>query len=237
LIYLSRLLLGLGAVLVATPVAAQVPRLLPLPAELHAGQGALAVSAKTALVVPAGDAGARIAAERFAALIAESRRLALKIGSGASAPSIRFVRAATGKAESYRLEVSPRGAVITAGDDAGLLYGAVTLWQAMTQAPGKGAVSIPAFGVADAPRFGWRGLMLDSARHFQSPAYVRQLIDWMAVNKLNTLHWHLVDDQGWRIEIKKYPKLTEISGWRHPATAPGAPQLPKIGGFYSQDEI
>ncbi|WP_233503626.1 beta-N-acetylhexosaminidase [Sphingomonas psychrotolerans] len=195
------------------------------------------MSGKTALVMPAADTGARIAAERLAALVAEARGFELKVGSDASTPSIRFVRAATGKAESYRLEVTPKGATITAGDDAGLLYGAVTLWQAMTQAPGRGAVSIPAFTVADAPRFGWRGLMLDSARHFQSPAYVRQLIDWMAVNKLNTLHWHLVDDQGWRIEIKKYPRLTQVSGWRRPATAPGAPQLPQVGGFYSQEEI
>lgn len=208
-----------------------------MPAELRAGQGALSIGAKTMLVVPAGDAGARIAAERLAALIDRARGLKLAIGSRASAPSIRFVRAATGKPESYRLDVTPRGAIITAGDDAGLFYGAVTLWQAMTQAPGKGAVTVPAFDVTDAPRFGWRGLMLDSARHFQSPAYVRKLIDWMAVNKLNTLHWHLVDDQGWRVEIKKYPRLTEISGWRHPATAPGAPQLPQVGGFYSQDDI
>ncbi|TGX56281.1 beta-hexosaminidase [Sphingomonas gei] len=235
--FFSRSLVALGALLVAAPVAAQVPKLLPLPAELHGESGSFALGARTALLVPAGDPGARVAAERFAALIAETRGLKLAIGSRERAGSIRFVRAATGKAESYRLEVMPGGAVITAGDDAGLLYGAVTLWQAMTQAPGKGAVSVPAFGVADAPRFGWRGLMLDSARHFQSPAYVRKLIDWMAVNKLNTLHWHLVDDQGWRIEIKKYPKLTAISGWRHPATAAGAPQLPQVGGFYSQDEI
>ncbi|WBY09179.1 family 20 glycosylhydrolase [Sphingomonas sp. 7/4-4] len=229
--------MALGAVLAATPALAQVPRLLPVPAELHAGKGALAVSQKTTLVAPDGDAGARNAAERLAELIAESRGFKLGVGSRASGPSIHFVRAASGKPESYRLEVTSRGAVITAGDDAGLLYGAVTLWQAMTQVPGKGAVEIPAFGAVDAPRFGWRGLMLDSARHFQSPAYVRKLIDWMAVNKLNTLHWHLVDDQGWRVEIKKYPKLTEISGWRHPATASGAPQLPRVGGFYSQDEI
>ncbi|MDT8757402.1 family 20 glycosylhydrolase [Sphingomonas psychrotolerans] len=235
--HFSRTLLALAPVLLAAPAAAQVPRLLPLPAEMHEGQGALAVSGRTKLVVPAGDAGARSAAERFAALLAQSRGLKLSIASSDTAGAVRFFRANTGKAESYRLEVTPRGAVITAGDDAGLLYGAVTLWQAMTQAPGKGAVSIPAFGVTDAPRFGWRGLMLDSARHFQSPAYVRRLIDWMAVNKLNTLHWHLVDDQGWRVEIKKYPKLTEVSGWRHPATAVGAPQLPKIGGYYSQDEI
>ena len=232
-----RSLLALGAMLASTSAFAQVPKLLPMPAELHAARGALAISGRTVLVVPAGDAGARIAAERFAALVAESRGLKLAIGASRAGGSIRFVRAATGKAESYRLDVTPRGAVITAGDDAGLLYGAVTLWQAMTQAPGKGAVTVPAFGVADAPRFGWRGLMLDSARHFQSPDYIRKLIDWMAVNKLNTFHWHLVDDQGWRIEIKKYPKLTEVSGWRTPATAAGAPPLPQVGGYYSQDEI
>lgn len=241
MICFSRSLLALGPllgfVLTAMPALAQVPKLLPVPAELDVGQGTLAISGRTMLVVPSGDAGARNAAECLAALIAESRGLVLGVGSRTSGPSIRFVRAATGKPESYRLEVTPRGAVITAGDDAGLLYGAVTLWQAMTQAPGKGPVSVAAFKVIDAPRFGWRGLMLDSARHFQSPAYVRKLIDWMAVNKLNTLHWHLVDDQGWRVEIRKYPKLTEISGWRYPATAPGAPQLPRVGGYYSQDEI
>ena len=130
----SRSLLALAAIAFSAPVAAQVPRLLPVPAELRAGQGAFAVSGKTALVVPAGDAGARIAAERFAVLIAQSRGLRLAIGSPASAASIRFVRAATGKAESYRLDVSPRGAVITAGDDAGLLYGAIldfSAWENM----------------------------------------------------------------------------------------------------------
>jgi hexosaminidase len=116
-----------------------------------------------------------------------------------------------------------------------LLYGAVTLWQLATQ--GDPAHRVAGVMIDDRPRFGWRGLMLDSARHFQSPAYVRKLIDWMAVNKLNTLHWHLVDDQGWRVEIKKYPRLTQVSGWRHPASAVGAPQLPQVGGFYSQDEI
>lgn len=237
MISFSRSLVALGAMLAATPALAQVPKLLPLPAEIHAGQGSLAVTGATALVVPAGDKGARSAADRLSALLYESRGIRLAIGTGGKPGAIRFVRAPTGKPESYRLEVTRRGVTITAGDDAGLLYGAVSLWQALTQTPGRGPVSVAAFGVTDAPRFGWRGLMLDSARHFQSPDYIRKLIDWMAVNKLNTFHWHLVDDQGWRIEIKKYPKLTEVSGWRHPATAPGAPQLPKVGGYYTQDEI
>ena len=223
---------------VATPAAAQqLPRLLPLPAEFRSAPGAFAISAATPLVAPAGDAGARNAALRFADLVRRTRGLELQVVSDAKGPAIRFRRGQADGAESYRLAVGTDGATITAGDDAGLLYGGVTLWQAMTQEPGTGAVQVAGFTVRDAPRFHWRGLMLDSARHFQSPDYVRSLIDWMAANKLNTLHWHLVDDQGWRIEIKKYPKLTQVSGWRHPATAPGAPQLPQVGGFYTQDEI
>ncbi|MBO9623375.1 MAG: family 20 glycosylhydrolase [Sphingomonas sp.] len=221
----------------ASPAAAQLPRLLPLPAELAVAPGSFAIGAATPLVAEAGDAGARNAALRFAELVRQTRGLELRLVSAAKGPAIRFRRAATGDAESYRLEVGSQGATITAGDDSGLLYGGVTLWQAMTQDAGRGAVRLDGFTVRDAPRFHWRGLMLDSARHFQSPDYVRKLIDWMEANKLNTLHWHLVDDQGWRIEIPKYPKLTRISGWRHPATAPGAPQLPQVGGFYTHDQI
>lgn len=221
----------------ATPAAAQLPRLLPLPAALEQAPGEFTVTAATPLVAPADDAGARNAALRFADLVRRTRGIALRLVPEAGGPAIRFRRASTGAAESYRLAVGADGATIIAGDDAGLLYGGVTLWQALSQEPGMGPVQLRGFTVRDAPRFHWRGLMLDSARHFQSPDYVRKLIDWMAANKLNTLHWHLVDDQGWRIEIKKYPRLTAVSGWRHPATAPGAPQLPQVGGFYSQDDI
>jgi hexosaminidase len=233
----SRWLCALLLAGVATPAAAQLPRLVPLPAEIEEGPGAFAISAATPLVVPADDKGARNAALRFADLVRRTRGLELRIVVDAKGPAIRFRRGSAEGAESYRLAVGADGATIVASDDAGLLYGGVTLWQAMTQEPGTGAVQVAGFTVRDAPRFHWRGLMLDSARHFQSLDYVRSLIDWMAANKLNTFHWHLVDDQGWRIEINKYPKLTQVSGWRHPATAPGAPQLPQVGGFYTQDEI
>src|SRR2546429_571509 len=82
--------------------------------------------------------------------------------------------------------------------DAALFSGAVSLWQIPTADGGRGGADIPALRVQDAPRFGWRGLLLDSARHFQSPAFVEQLIDRMARAKLNVLQWHLTDDQGWR---------------------------------------
>jgi hexosaminidase len=104
--------------------------------------------------------------------------------------------------------------------------------------------AIPAVRIDDAPRFRWRGLMLDSARHFQSPEFIKQFIDWMALHKLNVLHWHLTDDQAWRLEIKKYPRLTSVGAWRVPAGAAAAADIdpatgrPRLyGGFYSQDEV
>ena len=226
------------ALIAAAPVAASAePLLLPAPLSAEAGKGAFAVGAATVIVVPPGDRGARNAADRLAAWTLAARGLKLAIASDAKGPAIRFRRASAGAAESYALDIGAGGATIAAHDDAGLLYGAVSLWQYLTPDRGRGAVSIPAVAVKDAPRFRWRGLMLDSARNFQSPDYIRHLLDWMAVNKLNTFHWHLVDDQGWRLEIRKYPRLTAVSAWRAPAVAPDAPPLPRTGGFYTQAEV
>src|SRR5204863_5845892 len=107
-----------------------------------------------------------------------------------------------------------------------------------------GRASLPAIAIEDAPRFAWRGLLLDSARHYQSPEFIRRFIDAMALHKLNVLHWHLTDDQAWRLEIRKYPRLTSVGAWRVPAgaapagdidPATGKPRL--YGGFYSQDTV
>jgi hexosaminidase len=117
------------------------------------------------------------------------------------------------------------------------------LWQLITASTGPD-VRIPAMTITDEPRFQWRGLMLDSARHYQSPEFVRKLIDVMALHKLNMLHWHLIDDQAWRLEIRKYPKLTSVGAWRLPAgpaaaadldPATGKPRL--YGGFYTQQQV
>ena len=147
--------------------------------------------------------------------------------------------------ESYDLDVSHEGIMIRARTTAGLFYGAVTVWQLVTQTPEhRGPVTLAAVHIYDKPRFAWRGVMLDSARHFQSEQFVEQVIDWMALHKLNTLHWHLTDDQGWRIEIKKYPRLTQIGAWRVDAghanetdidPATGKPRL--YGGYYTQQQI
>ncbi len=226
---LPALLLGLAA-----PAGAEAPALLPTPASVSPAADGFVLAKGTPLV--AADPGARNAAQRLAELMATQRiRLGAVTRASSSRVAVRFERRPGMAAEGYRLTTSPAGATIAASDDAGLFYGAVTLWQFASQTGATGRVA--GVTITDAPRFAWRGLMLDSARHFQSPDYIRRLIDWMAASKLNRLHWHLVDDQGWRLPIAKYPRLTSVSAWRRPATAPGAPPLPAVGGFYTHDDI
>ncbi|HET6941721.1 MAG TPA: family 20 glycosylhydrolase, partial [Sphingomicrobium sp.] len=203
-----------------------------MPREVVEHEGSFLLSPSTRISVPPDDRGGAVAANYLRDLLARSNSLDLKVTKGAGA--IRFVRTRGLPPEGYEVESRRDGVTVSASTDAGLLYGAITVWQL---ASGEKTNVIPATSIRDMPRFGWRGLMLDSARHFQSPEFIKRLVDWMAVNKLNTLHWHLVDDQGWRLEIRKYPRLTEVSGWRRPATAPGAPPLPRVGGFYTQDQV
>lgn len=220
-----------AALLLSACATAPAPlALLPQPASVTPGRGSFALRPDAAIGVPPGDAGARAAAEWLADLSRRTHGRTLRIVEGRGA--VTLVRAPGERPEGYRLVAGRTGATLTAGDDAGLLHAATTLWQ-MIGADGR----VPAAAVADAPRFRWRGLMLDSARHFQSPAFIRSLIDAMAANKLNTLHWHLVDDQGWRIPIPRYPRLIAVGAFRRPAVAPGAPPLPPVGGFYSEADI
>jgi len=227
----TRKLLFLAALL-SGPATASPPKLLPLPSHVTEHRGAFRLSPSEAIRVPPRDQGAASAARYLATLLRSSNGLDLKVRQGSGA--IRFVRARGFAPEGYAVASDPHGLTVSASSDAGLLYGAVTAWQL---ASGDEPNVIPVVAIRDAPRFRWRGLMLDSARHFQSPAFVRKLLDWMAVNKLNVLHWHLVDDQGWRLEIRKYPRLTGMAAWRVPATAPGAPPLPRVGGYYTQAEV
>lgn len=137
---------------------------------------------------------------------------------------------------AYFLETDDDFVRIAAADDAGMFYGATTLWQLLSP-DGAAAAVMPQTTILDKPRFAWRGLMLDSARHLQSAAFIRQYLDWMAVHKLNVLHWHLSDDQAWRLEIRKHPDLTRTGAWRIPAyVGPGEPPEP-YGGYFTQDDV
>lgn len=215
--------------------------LIPMPAQLTLADGAFKVDDNTHIVVAPNDTAARQSAQYLADLLASTRGLHVQVSEGAAASdAIVFQhdpRNAVKQVEGYTLDVSAHGIRISARDDAGLFYGAVTLWQLLTPDAQQGAAQVPALHINDWPRFAWRGLMLDSARHFQSVADVERLLDQMAQHKLNVLHWHLTDDQGWRIEIKRYPQLTSIGAWRTPPDAghDGEPQ--RYGGFYTQQQI
>jgi hexosaminidase len=210
-----------------------------MPAEIRPASGSFELSAATIIQVPRAGGGAADAARYLADLWSRTNGMTLAVRSStaeASADSVILFRQQPGLGpEAYRITVSPHRISVSASTATGLFYGAVTLWQLMPAGPKSGTIAAQI--IIDEPRYPWRGLMLDSSRHFQSPAFVRSMIDWMAWHKLNVLHWHLTDDQGWRLEIRKYPRLTSVGAWRIPAVVPGAPTPPRYGGFYTQDEV
>ncbi|HYV90208.1 MAG TPA: family 20 glycosylhydrolase [Chitinophagales bacterium] len=142
--------------------------------------------------------------------------------------------------EGYELTVSENQISIR-GDGAGIFYGLQTLKQLLPATPAT-QIKINACSVIDYPRYAWRGMMLDVSRHFFPKEEVKQFIDLLAAYKMNTFHWHLTDDQGWRIEIKKYPKLTAVGAWRsgtligHHSNNPQFDTI-RYGGFYTQDDV
>jgi hexosaminidase len=238
---------GSGAARAAVPSA----DVIPAPAEVVPGTGSFALRGATPISIPHERAAARIAAYLAGELRAShGLRLVVQPRSGAALPTgaialILEPPADGASPESYELVVTADRILVRAGDPRGLFYGAVTLWQLATATPLRdGAVALAAVRIADTPRFRWRGLMLDSARHFQSPEFVLHTLDWMALHKLNVLDWHLTDDQAWRLEIKRYPRMTQVGAWRVPAgsaalhdidPATGRPRL--YGGYYTQDEV
>jgi hexosaminidase len=145
-------------------------------------------------------------------------------------------------AEGYHISITPQKITVT-GKGAGLFYGLQTLMQ-LIPAERNASVKIPCIEIDDYPRFGYRGLHLDVSRHFFSVSFVKKYIDLMAAYKLNTFHWHLTDDQGWRIEIKKYPLLTQVGSKRaqtmvgnfHDSDPQQFDNTP-YGGYYTQEEV
>ena len=210
---------------------------IPLPAEVVSGPGSFTLDPRTQVRVPRVDRDADDAARSLVELWTRTNGLTLPIATGAGAASIdapntntiAFRHRRGFGPEGYGLQVESHRITVSASSAAGLFYGAVTLWQLLP--PGVSTGQIPAQTIRDAPTYAWRGLMLDSARHFQSPAFIRSMIDWMAWHKLNVLHWHLTDDQGWRLEIRKYPRLTSVGAWRVD------PAAPRYGVFSTQNDL
>ncbi|WP_459251507.1 glycoside hydrolase family 20 protein [Bacteroides sp.] len=224
---------------------------VPRPAQLVPGSGNYLFSDKTTFVVENEEQ-----AEVANSLISRFTNTAgftpkLNIGS-AEKGDIRFITDTSLKSEAYLLDVSPKEIIIKASDSKGFFYALQTIRQLLPasierQSPSdaKAEWNIPAMNIQDEPRFGYRALLLDASRFFIPKENVLRIIDCMSMLKLNTLHFHLSDDNGWRVEIKKYPRLTEIGAWRvdRPDTPFPARRNPKkgeptpIGGFYTQEEI
>jgi hexosaminidase len=247
----AALLLGSAAAVgAAGPPHGPLANVIPAPAQVAPGRGSFMVGEHTRVSLPL-DAAAAQGALYFVELMRERHPAWLDAVGGGTRPAARSIEfrlvapVAGASPESYQILVSPQRVVVSAGDRRGLFYGAVTLWQLCTaSAPVQGSVRLPALRIVDAPRFRWRGLMLDSARHLQSPAFIMRYIDWMALHKLNVLGWHLTDDQGWRLEIRKYPRLTGVGAWRVPAGRAAARDIDPAtgrarlyGGFYTQDDV
>lgn len=217
----------------------QLP-LIPQPKSILLGKGSCVLTSKTTIQSDRNSFEANYLKE----LIKSQTGLDLKIDSKYSSKSIQLILKLPDtinfNKEQYELNVSNNKIVISAFSNQGLFYGIQTLSQ-LIKFDGKKEVRIPWLRISDQPKYAWRGMHLDCARHFFPKEFIKKYIDYLAMYKMNTFHWHLTDDQGWRIEIKKYPKLTEVGAWRNGSMIGHYSDQKfddkRYGGFYTQEDI
>lgn len=215
---------------------------VPLPNEMTLSEGdAFILTQATRIVYPEGNAKMQRNAEFLSEFLEISTGRKLEVTSEYAARNaiLLDIDGEIGQSEAYRITVKKDLIQITGADEAGVFYGIQTLRKA-TPVGERISVAYAPVTINDAPRFGYRGTELDVARHFQPVAFIKKFIDMLALHQINRFHWHLTEDQGWRIEIKAYPKLTEIGSRRSETVIgrnteeyDGTPH----GGFYTQEEI
>ena len=254
---MKKLLLAFAAGVCLSACATHDPKIsiVPYPNHLEPGHGTFAVKGEGVVCDSRADERTQRAVAEFAAQLAKTSggENPVTVADELPASGIRFVLDQTLPEEGYRLDVTPKGVEVRASRFPGFFYAVQSLRQMLPAAvygtepaPGEEWV-LPCVSIEDAPRFVYRGMHLDVARHFFSVEEVKRYLDVMSIHKLNRFHWHLTDGAGWRIEIKKYPALTDIAAWRpypdweewnfggkrychrdDPAAA---------GGYYTQDDI
>jgi hexosaminidase len=233
--------------------AAGMPGLVPKPVSLEVESGSFFLSPQCRIKYSEGSEDAKAGARLLAETLKSGSGLSLGVQEAKKPTGEGFLLVATVKSDSvlgdegYRLEVTEAGVTLSAAKAAGLFYGIQTLRQllpAESFGPGRPyrrwGCALPCLRIVDYPRFGWRGMHLDVSRHFFDTAFIKRYLDNLALHKLNVFHWHLTDDDGWRIEIKKYPRLTRIGAWRGPEEALPASYESgnkRYGGFYTQREV
>jgi hexosaminidase len=245
---------GDAAVGRAAQTRQHVVAVIPQPARLTRGTGEFVLGVRTTIWTD--DANAALG-RRLASYLAPATGFALDVRTRGQPPARSIeLRRDTSLAqqlgrEGYLLTVGPDRVIARAANPAGLFYAIQTIRQLLPPEIFRGSQvsgvrwTMPAVEIEDVPRFGWRGAHLDVARHFMPKEFVKKYIDLLALHKMNSFHWHLTEDQGWRIEIKKYPRLTEVGAWRK-ETVVGRPNRDttrnvydgkRHGGFYTQDDV
>ena len=224
-----------------SPTAVADYQVVPMPLEITAAsQGSFLLKSGETICYTAGNEKMKKNAEFLAAFIKEQTGIALKVAEGDGEEGIVLrLGLEADSPEAYRLKVDDRKVEISAPSEAGVFYGIQTLRKSVSVHEGAGAVELPAVEINDSPRFSYRGMMLDVGRHMFSMDEIKTYIDMLALHHINRFHWHLSEDQGWRIEIKKYPKLTEIGAWRDRTVIGRNTEEydnTRYGGFYTQEQ-
>lgn len=214
---------------------------VPLPKSIqYANAGDFILNSQTTIAYPKGNKALHQNAILLAQYIQQSTGLQLKVVTKANDNSITLSHNLTSNhTEAYQLKVTKMGVFIDGASDAGCFYGIQTLRKALPVRRVQ-QVTLPSVEVEDYPRFSYRGAHLDVARHFTTADSIYRFIDMLALHNINRFHWHLTDDQGWRIEIKKYPLLTKIGSWREQTTIghnSGRYDGKRYGGYYTQQQI
>lgn len=222
--------------------------IVPEPSDIRVGEGVFSLTRRTEIRLSDGDSSLARAAGFFGELAGKSlgRPLAVVRGGGQESGAI-CVALGDLPAEAYVLSVRSDRIDLTGGSPAGVFYGFQTLRQMLPESALRGekarAIDLPVVEIRDEPRIGYRALLLDVGRHFFGPEEVKSVIDLMAMHKLNRLQWHLTEDQGWRIEIRKYPELTRRGAWRdrsdlRPAEDGRPEKDPQpYGGYYTRQQV
>ena len=235
------ILTGMQCLFVAAADFTADYQVIPLPQEISlTAKAPFVLNASTAIVYPEGNADMQRNADFLAGYIKDNTGLNLQVTSAKGKSGIKLaLDKKAAQAEGYTIRVTAKEVLISGSTPQGVFYGIQTLRKSLPVGKGIVQVELPAVVIKDAPRFGYRGMHLDCGRHFFPISFVKKYIDLLAMHNMNTFHWHLTEDQGWRIEMKKYPRLTDF-GSKRTETVMGRNSdvydgMP-YGGYYTQDE-
>lgn len=227
--------IALGAAICFVPIAGSAKiSVIPEPQSVVENSGTFRLSPATSIGYTT-DATKEYA-EYLKDVLEASTGMTFQVKKGNAGITLGINNDKVKKAEGYTLNVTPKGVTVTGADAAGVFYGIQSFLQLLpseiySSHPVKGVEwTAPCVSITDAPERPWRGMMLDVARYFHDKDYVKHFIDMMAMYKLNKLQFHLIDDSGWRLESKKYPRLTEVGAY-------AGPEHNKLGGYYTQEDI